>query len=293
MSLIFGPEAARRYHAWCGASASDALSMALRPGIMPAPFLPMSPDGVRYSASCFNRAMNAVASRLPADLPRPRTIITDVVEDGACREPSEAADLFPIVGLTGGRKAGKTVVAEALVAMGGVTGHPFKPGKAMLRGYYVSIGASEEEAMAMTDGELKDVPSARLNGHTSRLIMEIVGNHMGKTMGPEWSLGVELRRIREPSAPFALVESVVYEEEMIRSRPGSMIIRLSPAPGAENAPARGAIADAPLTDASASEVRADVEIVNEFDGKGRLVGKVRDALVAHGFVLPGEDPSPS
>ena len=287
--LIFGPEAARRYHAWAGASADLAASLSGGGDDAPRDHLPRTAAGSRSSASDLEILMDGVAASLPR-LPAPGSRITGLIEDGACVPPDPIGEGLAIVGLTGRRRCGKTVAAEALRDRGAIRGHPFAPGKAMLRGYYVSLGASEEEALAMTDGHLKDVPSRLLDGVTSRLVMEVTGAHMGRVMGPEWTLGVELRRIFDPAAPFALIESVAYEERLIRSRPGSAIIRLEAAPGRRPPCAEP---DAPNTDAAVSSIAADATVLNRFDGEEGFVGDVIGAILDLGIAVPEiESPRP-
>jgi hypothetical protein len=119
------------------------------------------------------------------------------------------------------------------------TAHPFSAGKAAVRGYLAFLGADDDTAWRMTEGDLKDTPSELLplredgSGlhYDSRHLMERLGNFMGVGMGPDWTLGAALRRFGEdkPDARI-IVESIVYEADVLRSL-GGRIIRIE---GPEN-----------------------------------------------------------
>ncbi|MCE6958791.1 hypothetical protein LAZ40_06980 [Cereibacter sphaeroides] len=144
-----------------------------------------------------------------------------------------------IIGLSGRRKVGKTKFARHLVERHGFRRlHPFDGGKAAARGYYVHLGADEETAYRMTDGDLKDVPSPILpviadpahgkpgDHYSSRFFMEKFAQFMGVQMGPEWTVEMEIARHLRTGEPVRLIaESMVYEAEPFR-RMGGIIIEL-------------------------------------------------------------------
>jgi hypothetical protein len=69
----------------------------------------------------------------------------------------------PIIGLAGQRGVGKSLITRHLIDSHGFRSiHPFSGGKAACRGYFEYLGATAEEAQRMTDGDLKDRPSAIL-----------------------------------------------------------------------------------------------------------------------------------
>lgn len=65
----------------------------------------------------------------------------------------------PIIALFGRRQVGKSHIADHLVREHGfVRLHPFNPGKAGCRRVYEALGATPDQALRMTDTDLKDVP---------------------------------------------------------------------------------------------------------------------------------------
>lgn len=145
-----------------------------------------------------------------------------------------------IIGLAGRRGVGKSEIAKHMIkAQGFMTVHPFSAGKAAVRGYLTFLGADEDTAWRMTEGNLKDTPSGLLplrddeSGlhYDCRHFMERFGSFMGVDMGSDWTLGAALRKFGSdnPNARI-VVESIVYEAEVLRSL-GGLIIRID---GPEN-----------------------------------------------------------
>lgn len=152
-----------------------------------------------------------------------------------------------IIGLTGFRGVGKSEFAKYLKDTHGFTSvHAFAGGKAASEAYFrhmIGPHILPELAQEMTHGEYRDValpylPKLRdkdgklTEEHaTPRYFMEMFGNFMATTLGPEWTLGVELDLLKRSGFNGNLiVESVVYEDEVIRAN-GGMIIRID-RPGA-------------------------------------------------------------
>lgn len=158
-----------------------------------------------------------------------------------------------ILGLAGFRQVGKTTLANHLVdEFGFIDIHPFNGGKVATRAYFMHIGASEEEAWRMTDGDLKDAPSPYLpnvtaeqagpkvgvegDHHKPRFFMEHFGKMMGTTLGPDWTIGKEIElALTYGDHDRLIVSSLVYEDAFIREF-GAKIWRLNiegrtPAPG--------------------------------------------------------------
>lgn len=144
-----------------------------------------------------------------------------------------------IIGLCGDRKVGKSKAAKHLVETHGFTRlHPFDGGKAASRGYFQHLGADEETAHRMTDGDLKDIASPLLpvirnpehgvpgTHYAPRFWMEKFAKFMGVDMGPAWTLEQEVARHKSAGSPLRLVsESIVYEIETFR-RLGGIVVRV-------------------------------------------------------------------
>ncbi|MCW3782553.1 hypothetical protein [Defluviimonas salinarum] len=144
-----------------------------------------------------------------------------------------------IIGLSGERQVGKSHIAQHLIDRYGFQRvHPFNGGKAACRGYFTHLGADADTAWRMTDGDLKDVPSQILPiisnpGHgepgthyAPRFYMEKLGQFMGVQLGPEWTIGAEMRLILNANEgkPVRLVaESIVYEADELRKLGGKII----------------------------------------------------------------------
>lgn len=311
----FGKEALLRYHLWCGADREDALKAVsgrwtdrdrMPEGEMlekPAPLMPRHEVADQnYGPGDLEGMLEGFFSKYELgeewwgsdDLASTRDILI-----GKEATPSEAnaGNDSIILGLTGERGAGKTEVGNYLVRdRGFVRTHPFNPGKALLRGYYVSRGASEEEALRMTDGDLKDVPSPVLpvnaetgEHHSSRWLMERLGNYIPKYMGIEWTIGSELRHhLSGKQAPRLLIESLVYEEPLIREYPSGRIGKI-----VVDEVARKPINVAgEITDSYVEKVTADFVVVSRMDGLENLFEDFDRAALAAG-VDYGQDREPS
>lgn len=132
-----------------------------------------------------------------------------------------------LIGLTGKRGVGKSEVAGFLVELGFVRVHAFDGGKAATQAYFEHIGYARDVAWRMVYGDLKDKPAQFLpeSAHP-RTFMERFGRFMGTEMGPEWTLGCELRRAKRLYPGKHLVaESIVYEDKELRAA-GGYIIRI-------------------------------------------------------------------
>ncbi|MBW3243622.1 hypothetical protein KUV57_13190 [Epibacterium sp. DP7N7-1] len=160
-----------------------------------------------------------------------------------------------IIGLKGRRQVGKSKIADHLVQNLGFTRvHPFDGGKVACRAYFMHLGADEETAWRMTDGDLKDVPSpilpiitkpehvvpgkSELGDHyMSRFFMEKFGRCMGIDMGPDWTIGKELQLHLDANPgedKRLVVESIVYEADQLRALGGKIIEVTRTAEGLES-----------------------------------------------------------
>lgn len=86
-----------------------------------------------------------------------------------------------VIGIVGLAGAGKSTVAKHLIER-----HAFQPGKfarclkLMFRTFLMYRGATEGEIDLMLEGDLKEVPSAWLNGKTPRWAMQSLGVEWGR-----------------------------------------------------------------------------------------------------------------
>lgn len=141
-----------------------------------------------------------------------------------------------LLGLSGRRGVGKSVISEILVRDFGFTRvHPFSGGKVASKAYFAHLGADADMAERMVNGDLKDLPSHILPENASpRFFMERFGKFMATTLGPDWTIGQEIRLAFEadPDAKL-LVDSVVYEADVIRARGGVVVKIERDGPGIE------------------------------------------------------------
>jgi hypothetical protein len=142
--------------------------------------------------------------------------------------PAVQPGLPHLVGITGKRNVGKSTTADLLVSrLGYVKAHAFDGGKEAGYAYLRHVTGDYHLAHRMTWGDLKDVPCDLLPGGVSpRYFYERFGQFMGVDMGVEWTLGMEIARLRRehPGKPI-VVESLVYEAGWFR-RQGGRILRL-------------------------------------------------------------------
>lgn len=177
-----------------------------------------------------------------------------------------------IIGLTGKRGVGKSTIADVLEEDGFIRSHAFEGGKAATFGYFVHIGMPIDVADEAVYGRLRDEPNEYLpNNSTPRYFMEKFGHFMGVTLGSDWTLGTEIDRIqRNYPSKNIVIESVVYEAPLLRSR-GGRIIRVT-RPDHEGIMGM-------MTDAAQSEIDADFELIN--DGSvDDLLWKTEEAVEA-------------
>ncbi|TFE99588.1 hypothetical protein B5M44_03925 [Shinella sumterensis] len=133
-----------------------------------------------------------------------------------------------LLGITGKRNVGKSTVATLLEERYGFArAHAFDGGKEAALYYFAHVTGDIILAERMVYGELKDVPSSHLPGNVApRFFLEKFGHFMGVTMGVEWTLAMEIARIRResPRAPI-VVESLVYEAPWFKAQ-GGVVLRL-------------------------------------------------------------------
>ena len=149
-----------------------------------------------------------------------------------------------IIGISGRAGSGKSVVADHLIAEHGFRRVKFAgPLKAMVRALLATRGADAEIIERMIEGDLKEVPSAWLNGRTPR--------HAMITLGTEWGRDLMARdlwvdaagdmlaaiRVNDPDARI-VVDDVRFPNELdaIRGR-GGVVWRIVREITAEDQPA--------------------------------------------------------
>lgn len=133
-----------------------------------------------------------------------------------------------MIGITGKRNVGKSTVATLLEERYGFArAHAFDGGKEAARAFFEHITGDPETADRMVYDDLKDKPSPHLPGNVApRYFLEKFGHFMGVDMGVEWTLAMEIGRLRRisPRAPI-VVESLVYEAPWF-VRQGGFVLRL-------------------------------------------------------------------
>lgn len=133
-----------------------------------------------------------------------------------------------MIGLTGKRNVGKSTVANMLEEEFGFEKvHAIEGGKEMVYTWLARVTGSYITADEMVYGKLKDVPSHYLPSEVSpRYFLERFGEFMGRQLGVQWTLGMEidLARKRAPRVPI-VVESLVYEAAWFKAQ-GGVVVRL-------------------------------------------------------------------
>lgn len=304
---IFPTEAMARYFEWCGASRHEAVAYASgndagsydiekdRPDWMPI----NEACGLRYTSWELHEHLAEFTKVLPGGFEAwgwtgtdPYAVFGPEGDGFASRAGASDASETLVLGLTGGRGAGKSYLCEILEDMDFTRVHPFNPGKAMLRGYYVSRGATEEQAMAMTDGDLKDLPAPdgvlpidmeTGKPHTSRFLMEHLGLFMANRLGLDSTIGRELAHWSHLGAERILVDSVVYEDKYVRTYPNAVIMRLELPAWLSNSGIH-----AETSDRHVAQIVPDVILVNYKDGRENLEANFLTLMTERGFDLRTE-----
>lgn len=295
----FGPEAYLRYMLYAGATREEAvrsITAGLQEENANLPLLLCRKE--RASVRELSRWMNEFFAEKLGPEWRGGQSLTEsrdevIIEAAGSRRRQR--EIVPedaiIIGLMGERRKGKSRIASHLVTKNDFTlMHPFNPGKAFLRGYYVSRGATESEAFRMTNSDLKDHPSPYLpkdpetGKHvTSRWLMEEVGKWMGIDVGPEWTIGTEIdyhmRLMQQEESSRFVMESIVYEAPVVRSRKGVTLVEVwaeKPTPGFE-------VMAEQMTDRFIKTVAPDFRFCNRMDGLENLARDWDDFMLEKGI----------
>ena len=139
-----------------------------------------------------------------------------------------------IIALAGYRSTGKSKISDFLCEKRGFKSvHPFGVWKIGLKAMYEAIGIPPGEAEEMVYGSLKDTPHKELpNGHDSRFLMEKLGNFTGTELGPDWTLRLALKEMdRLYPEDDLVIESIVYEADIIRDFGGHIVMVERPGTG--------------------------------------------------------------
>ena len=169
-----------------------------------------------------------------------------------------------IIGLAGFRQVGKSSIARHLRDHHGFRiVHPFEIWKDGIKAMLISIGINQEEAEDMVHGKAKDTPHIALPGdHDARYLMESLGRFAGVELGPDWTLGLALRRMDHfyPNTDL-VIESIVYEVDPVRRYGGHIVMVERP-----NSEYRGL-----KTDEATKNIRPDSWFVNDSDNIDELM----------------------
>ena len=264
MTSFPGAAALRAYYVYLGASSAEALVMLENPDA-PSRVLPggAAPCVLTDALAAFERTVLG-----PGWGPTRHHAGDEAeAEDGPDPEP------VPVIALTGRRRTGKSSLTDRLCERTGYEhAHPFNAGKALIRGWLRSRGASASEADRMVDGDLKDSPCGAFprgpdgSRRSPRYLMEELGAFMPAALGPEWTLGVEIRRVTRRGASGIVLSSAAHEAGEIAAMPRSLIIRIVSDEEARSARAGGVN----LTDLACDGVAADLTFRNDMDGPAVL-----------------------
>lgn len=87
-----------------------------------------------------------------------------------------------LIAFTGLKRSGKSTAEAALIDRGFQRGSFIEPGKQMLRVLLRHRGVSHAEITRMIDGDLKEIPSSKLNGKSPRYFMQALGLEFGRQL---------------------------------------------------------------------------------------------------------------
>jgi hypothetical protein len=102
-----------------------------------------------------------------------------------------------LIGLTGRKGAGKDTAAAVLVAQGYENVKFAGALKDMIRTLLAYQGVDADTIERMIEGDLKEVPTSFLNGHTPRFAMQTLGTEWGRDqMGASFWVGTTKQKVR-------------------------------------------------------------------------------------------------
>jgi hypothetical protein len=144
------------------------------------------------------------------------------------------------IALCGLAGSGKSTAAQYLVS-----GHRFKrlsysaPIKRMLRSLLIEAGAGFMEAVEMTDGKLKELPSPFLCGHSPRYAMQTLGTEFGRDIiGPDIWRRILLNKVRKHSGPVVVDDARFGDEIADLRQAGFLIVRIERGDSKSDSPHR-------------------------------------------------------
>jgi hypothetical protein len=144
------------------------------------------------------------------------------------------------IALCGLAGSGKSTAADYFVSL-----HGFKrlsyaaPIKRMLRSLLIEAGAGFMEAVEMTDGKLKELPSPFLCGHSPRYALQTLGTEFGREIiGPDIWRRILLNKVRKHSCPLVVDDARFGDEIVDLRQAGFLIVRIDRGNCESDSPAR-------------------------------------------------------
>lgn len=189
----------------------------------------------------------------------------------APNEPiAQEAKVTPrIIGFTGLKGSGKDTAASTFLDHGWKKIALADPLKAMVRSLMVARGCGVEEAMAYTDGDLKETPTLYLRGKTARLAMQTLGTEWGRESISDdlWTDTWALRaNAVQKAGDGVVVTDVRFQNEVdtIR-RLGGQVFRIDRGASPIDVKLRYAQASSHASESHVEKLDVDGMLLNNFD----------------------------
>lgn len=135
-----------------------------------------------------------------------------------------------LIGIAGPAGSGKSTVADHLTEHYGFQRLRFAGAlKSMIRVILMESGVSYDTTTRMIQGDLKEVPTPLLNGHSPRHAMQTLGTEWGRNqLGDDFWTNIVKQQVKSSERDRIVIDDVRFENEafLIRSL-GGTVIRLA------------------------------------------------------------------